>query len=249
MQHFNHVIGSFATPLMMALVIIVVAAFCHVRGRRRIAGWLLASAAAVVYLGALVPVGDALLAPLESQYPPLRADAKLQRIDYIVVLGSGYMPRDGIPVTAALDEDGLVRIVEGLQLARRLGAVQLVVSGGAAPGFTPAALGYAALARAFGVDDASLVVLDRSVDTGDEARAIKSLLGGAPFLLVTSAYHMPRAMRLMQRVGAHPIPAPTGQRVGASRGTEFRPTSAGMRSTELALHEYLGLAALAVGIS
>jgi hypothetical protein len=56
-------------------------------------------------------------------------------------------------------------------------------------------------------------------------------------------------MRLMQRVGAHPIPAPTGQRVGAFPSTEFRPTSAGMKSTELALHEYLGLAALAVGIS
>jgi len=100
--------------------------------------------------------------------------------------------------------------------------------------------------------DASLVVLQSPLDTGAEARAIASLLNGAPFVLVTSAYHMPRAVRLMQRAGQHPIPAATGQRVGAFPGWglhRWLPTSAGMRDSEIALHEYLGLAALAVGIS
>jgi uncharacterized SAM-binding protein YcdF (DUF218 family) len=63
---------------------------------------------------------------------------------------------------------------------------------------------------------------------------------------------MPRAMRLMQRAGQHPIPAPTGQRVGGSLGTgphRWLPTSTGMRDTEIALHEYLGLAAIALGVS
>jgi uncharacterized SAM-binding protein YcdF (DUF218 family) len=249
MQQFKQLVGMLATPLMVALVISAVGVLCRVRGRRRIAAWLLASAAAIVYLGSLEVVGEALLAPLESQYPPLREDAHLQGVGYVVVLGSSFMPRNSIPVSAALDQDGLARIVEGLRLARRWGAEKLVVSGGAAPGFTPVALGYAELARDFGVGDASLVVLDRSLDTSDEARAVKARLGAAPFLLVTSAYHMPRAVRLMQRAGAHPIPAPTSQRVGASKGGWLLPTSGGMRSTEIALHEYLGLAALAFGIS
>jgi uncharacterized SAM-binding protein YcdF (DUF218 family) len=63
---------------------------------------------------------------------------------------------------------------------------------------------------------------------------------------------MPRAVRLMQRAGQHPIPAATAQRVGGSPGRglhRWLPTSAGMRDTEIALHEYLGLAALALGIS
>jgi uncharacterized SAM-binding protein YcdF (DUF218 family) len=249
MHEFKHWVESLATPLMFALLISAGAVLCRARRCRRLAAWLLAGAAAVVYLGSLVPVGDALLRPLESEYPPLREDAQLQGVGYVVVLGSGFMPRDSIPVTAALDPDGLARIVEGLRLTRRLGGVRLVVSGGAEPGFTPAALGYAELARNFGVADASLVVLDQSLDTSDEARAVKALMGTAPFVLVTSAYHMPRAVRLMQRVGARPIPAPTGQRVGAFKGDSLRPTSAGMRSTEIALHEYLGLAALAFGIS
>jgi uncharacterized SAM-binding protein YcdF (DUF218 family) len=72
-----------------------------------------------------------------------------------------------------------------------------------------------------------------------------------PFLMVTSAYHMPRAMRLMERKGAHPIPAPTGQRVNESARAGWRsllPTADGLRKTDRALHEYLGFAAIAAGV-
>jgi uncharacterized SAM-binding protein YcdF (DUF218 family) len=248
----KHFFGSFATPFMLALVLGVAAAACLARGRRRGALRLLFCALALLYIGSLLGVGEALLAPLEGQYPPLRDAAPLQNVSAIVVLGSAYTPRDSVPVTAAIDPDGLTRIVEGLRLARRLPGVRLVVSGGAPPGHTPGALGYAKLAHDFGIADTALVVLNSPLDTGGEARAIALLLNGAPFLLVTSAYHMPRAVRLMQRAGQHPIPAPTGQRVGAWPEMvlhRWLPTSAGMHDTEIALHEYLGLAALAMGIT
>jgi uncharacterized SAM-binding protein YcdF (DUF218 family) len=246
----KHFVGVLATPLILALLVAVVAAAFRMRGQRRIAGWLWVSAAAIAYLGAIGPVGDALLGPFERQYPPLQ-DGSLPAVGYIVVLGGGYEPRDGIPVTAALSEDGLVRIVEGIRLMRRLGAVRLVVSGGAAPGKTPSAFGYAKLARELGVDDASLVVLSGSLDTSAEARSVAALIGMAPFILVTSAYHMPRAMRLMERAGAHPFPAPIGQLVHemADSGLgSLLPTSGGLGKTERALHEYLGLAALVAGV-
>jgi hypothetical protein len=58
-------------------------------------------------------------------------------------------------------------------------------------------------------------------------------------------------VRMMERAGAHPIPAPTGQLVRRSAladlGAWF-PSSRGLRKTERALHEYLGLTALAVGL-
>ena len=202
-----------------------------------------------VYLGATGGVGDSLLGPLERQYPALQ-DGLLPKVGYVVVLGSRYVPRDGIPVTAALDADGLARIAEGVRLARHLGAVRLVVSGGAAAGEAPPALGYAKFAREFGVDDVSLVVLNESRDTHEEARSVAALIGAAPFILVTSAYHMPRAMRLMEGAGAHAIPAPTGQRVDRSyRGWgDLIPTASGLSKTEHALHEYLGLVALTAGL-
>jgi uncharacterized SAM-binding protein YcdF (DUF218 family) len=249
-QIFKYCAGVLAAPLLLSLLVTCVAVVYRMFGRRRVAAGLLVAALAIVYLGAIARVGNSLLAPLENRYPPLQ-DGSLPSVSYIVVLGSGYAPRDGIPVTAALDEDGLVRIAEAVRLMRRLGATQLIVSGGAPPDKTPPAIGYAKLAHDLGVDDASLVVLNGALDTGAEARSVAALIGAAPFILVTSAYHMPRAMRLMQRVGARPIPAPTGQLVNESansRWSSLLPTSAGMSKTERALHEYLGLAALAAGV-
>jgi uncharacterized SAM-binding protein YcdF (DUF218 family) len=248
----KQLVGRLAGPLVIAFLIGVTAGICRALGRRRTAVWLLASAATVAYLGAIVPVGDALLGPLERRYPPLSQEEPLPSVGYIVVLGSGYTPHNGIPVTAALDEDGLARIVEGIRLARRFGNARLVVSGGAPPGRMAPALGYPELARDLGVDETSLVVSDSALDTDAEARAVAALVGDAPFILVTSAYHMPRAVRLMERAGVHPIPAPTGHRVNASvrvDWTDLLPASVGLRKTERALHEYLGLAAMAVGVS
>jgi uncharacterized SAM-binding protein YcdF (DUF218 family) len=249
-QLFKYCADVLAAPLVLALLVAVAAAGYRIFGRCRIATVLLVAALAIVYFGAIGLVGNSLLASLERRYPPL-PEGSLPSVAYIVVLGSGYSPRDGIPVTAAIDEDGLVRIAEGVRLVRRIGAAQLVVSGGAEPDKTPPAIGYAKLAHDLGVADASLVVLNRPLDTGAEARSVAALIGEAPFILVTSAYHMPRAMRLMQRAGAHPIPAPTGQLANESANNRWRnmlPTSAGLGKTERALHEYLGLTALAAGV-
>jgi uncharacterized SAM-binding protein YcdF (DUF218 family) len=202
-------------------------------------------------LAAIAPVSNPLLGHLEHSYAPLAQDKPLPAVGFVVVLGSDYTPHDGVPVTAALDEEGLVRIVEGIRLVRQLHTAHLVVSGGAPPGRMPPALGYAELAREFGVGDSSLIVLDTALDTRAEARAVASLLGAMPFLLVTSASHMPRAMRLMERAGAHPIPAPTGQRVSGLALAGWRswlPTADGLRKTERALHEYSELVALAAGL-
>jgi len=62
---------------------------------------------------------------------------------------------------------------------------------------------------------------------------------------------MPRAMRLMRRAGTHPIPAPTGQILRAQHAAErfgLIPGSRGLRKTETALHEYLGLAAIGLRV-
>ncbi len=235
---------------MLAMVILALASILKWRRHPAMARSLAIVAALVVYLSSIALVGDGLLNPLESEYPPLREDTSLPATAFVVVLGTGYAPHDHVPITAALDGDGLARVVEGVRLARRLGAARLIVSGGAPPGQMAPAIGYAELARGLGVPDESILMSAQALDTSAEARAVAKLLGKAPFILVTSAYHMPRAMRLMRRAGTNPIPAPTGQRVVRGRGfwSRLYPSSGSLGSTERALHEYLGLLALAVGL-
>jgi uncharacterized SAM-binding protein YcdF (DUF218 family) len=239
-----------AGPLVIVLLIAIAAAVCRLAGRSRASGILLVGAAVLTYAASIPLVGQALLRPLESRFPPLNPDG-LPSVDYIVILGSGYAPHDGISVTAALDREGLMRAVEAVRLARLLPGARLVVSGGPFPEYPPVAQGYAELARALGVAEQSLILSDRPRDTRTESDEVRRLLGSTPFLLVTSAYHMPRAMLLMRRAGAQPIAAPTGQRAfGAIRISwrSFLPGAGGLGDTERALHEYAGLAAISTGL-
>jgi uncharacterized SAM-binding protein YcdF (DUF218 family) len=80
---------------------------------------------------------------------------------------------------------------------------------------------------------------------------VRKLLGTKPFLLVTSAYHMPRAMLLMRRAGAEPIAASAGQRAFGATPISWRsfvPGAGGLGNTECALHEYAGLVAISMGL-
>jgi uncharacterized SAM-binding protein YcdF (DUF218 family) len=250
MHAVKQLVGALATPLGLALAVALLGWLARMLGRRRLSVALLVSAAVWIYLAATMPVANALLAPLEMRYPPLRTDRSLH-VAYIVVLGSHYAPRDGLPVTATLGPDGLARIVEGVRLARVFPEARLVVSGGAAAGHMPSARGYSMLAGELGIAPVKLVLVEAPRDTGEEAAAIVKLLGSSPFLLVTSASHMPRAMKLMTMAGARPVAAPTAHRADPSLAWSWRsllPLASALRGTEIALHEYLGLLALTIGL-
>jgi len=248
-MHLTHaakeIVATVAAPLTCALLFALAGAGARLTGWRRMSTVLWVTAACIVYLSSTSPIANALLMPLENRYRPLSDTEALPAVQFIVVLGSGYAPRDGNPITAALMGDGLARIAEGVRLMRRRSSMMLIASGGAMENRTPSAIGYARFAADFGVEAGAIMKLATPLDTAEEATAVAALVGSAPFLLITSAYHMPRAMRLMQLAGAHPIPAPTGQM--APREIEFDaqgwiPRSSSLRKTECALHEYMGLA-------
>lgn len=248
----RHVVDTLTTPLVAALMLAVAAGLLRLGGRRRSAAIVLACAGLWVYVFSLVPVGDVMLRPLEDEYRSIEVPgAGLPAVRYVVVLGSGYFPRAGVSSVAALDCEGLVRIVEAVRVIRQLPGARLILSGGAPGGREAAAHGYAALVRDLGVDGNSLMVLDRSLTTAAEARSVAAAIGSQPFLLITSAWHMPRAMRLMDRAGAHAIPLPTGRQTGVpceSYWVCLLPSSLGLIRTGRALHEYVGLAAMALNL-
>jgi uncharacterized SAM-binding protein YcdF (DUF218 family) len=247
---FKKVVGALADPLVVALILVLIAAVVRALDRRRLAVWLAGSAGAIAYLCSIPPVGDALLRPLENVYAPLD-ERTIGEAGYIVVLGSGYMPRPKVSITSELDHEGLVRIVEGVRLARLHAPKTLIVSGGAPAGASPAAIGYAELARDLGIAEENMRVMADPLDTASEAKEIAASLGAQPFVLVTSASHMPRAMKLFSAAGAHPIPAPVAPRVSERGRWSWRtvlPGSGALRKSEQAVHEYLGLLAIGSGL-
>jgi uncharacterized SAM-binding protein YcdF (DUF218 family) len=244
---FKYLVGELVKPpLFLSLMLIVAGALWLLR-RRRAAGVLLVTSLTLAYLASTGLVANALLKPLTGGYrspldhpPPLR---------YVVVLGAAYNWRPELPVTASLESDGLPRIVEGVRLLRLLPpGARLVVSGGSTDGHLASARGYAAMAATLGVDPASIIRLETPLDTASEAREIAKLLHAEPFLLVTSSDSMWRAMQLMEREGAHAVPAPATPVASPFDWDQLLPSARAMSDTQVCIHEYVGLAAIALGL-
>jgi uncharacterized SAM-binding protein YcdF (DUF218 family) len=235
-------VGALMSPLTIALLLLPVALLLRMRGRRRAAIVLFCCGAMFAWAGATQLVGGLLLAPLERQYP---ARANYPAVEFVVVLGSGYSPSEGFPVSAALDQAGTRRLIEGVRILQAMPGARLVVSGGLQDEDDAPATGYALLAQAIGLSPERIIRLYGARDTRQEAARVAALTQGRPFILVTSAAHMPRAMEYMRRAGGSPVAAPTGQR--ARQGfmlTCLLPDSSGLQMSEDAIHEYLGWLAL-----
>lgn len=65
------------------------------------------------------------------------------------------------------------------------------------------------VAQQIGIPVQDTIVEDRPADTVEEAQILQRLLSDKPFVLVTSAAHMKRAVRIFQDFGMRPEPAPT----------------------------------------
>lgn len=192
-----------------------------------------------------------LIVPLENQYtaiPEVRTAADLpptaKECRYIVVLGGGHSDSPSLSRVNQLSSSALSRLVEGVRLAHLLTHAQLIVSGYNGPHQLSHAQILAEAAQSLGVAPSRIVRLDNTRDTDDEAQALVREVGSQPFLLVTSAWHMPRAMALCQKAGLHPIAAPADfmLRPGADEGRNLLAWDLGAleRSTK-AIHERLGL--------
>src|SRR5450631_505635 len=105
-------------PLVTAALVAAIAFILRLTRQVNAAHVLGAVAISIAFLSSLSPVSDALLRPLEGAYPPLGDGLAVSNAAFIVVLGSAYHPFEGIPITSAISDEGMVRIVEGIRLAR-----------------------------------------------------------------------------------------------------------------------------------
>jgi uncharacterized SAM-binding protein YcdF (DUF218 family) len=203
-----------------------------------------------VLLAALWLMGSGFFAsislfPLESRYPvPSFAKLQEQGVRQVVVLtGGGYDDHGGI-LSGAFPPASIYRFLGGLELCVRLGPECRVIfsgSAGAGKDFITTAETMKSLARLLSPQckaDAEV----RSGTTAEHPHNVRPLLKSELFALVTSAYHLPRAMLSFRRAGLHPVPYPVNFMASPHyRWADFIPSFEGYSRLNLALREYVGL--------
>ena len=189
------------------------------------------------------PFSNFLLWGLESRYPPLMNVTGYAETPYIVVLTAWDSKVPTIPYTSNLGYRSAFRTLEAHRIYKQLPHCKIIISGSETG---------ATLMRMFlmllSVPEKDILI-DHSGNTRKSAASLKHILHGQPFVLVTSATHLVRAMASFTHQGLRPIPAPADYLYGFYQDYEFpfpRPfayylpnTDAFVRSSA-ALYEYAG---------
>jgi uncharacterized SAM-binding protein YcdF (DUF218 family) len=217
------------------------------RRRRPVTGrTLLAGGTAAFLLVAVYPVGQLAIAPLEKRFPPAPA---LARVDGIVVLGGTIPPAPSRHWGQPLLADSAERVVEALALARRHPEARIVYAGGSARLSRPDAVEADVagdLFRAHGIDPGRLVLERESANTAENAARAKALAqprAGQVWVLVTSAFHMPRAVGAFCAVGWPVVPYPVDFRSGPGLPAPGFDLAEHLGTLNLAVKEWGGLVA------
>lgn len=237
---------SFLTqPLAWVLALLTLGLLLQRRWRRGGTA-LLWSALAVFVLQGWEPLPDALLRRLETQYPaPAQID--LSRYAGVVVLGGAT---ESSYVWAGHEQPALneaaERMTAALPLLQRAPQLRLLYTGGY--GLLDTGLTEAERARRFyaqqGVDPQRLLLEDASRTTFENAVLSAALPGvdkTQPWLLLTSANHMPRSMAAFEKAGWNVTPWPADYRTGLATPWTRYSLAGGAAKWHTALHEYLGL--------
>ena len=160
-------------------------------------------------------------------------------VDLIVVLGGGANHDPAISVTSHLAPEQMVRLIEGVRLYREIPGSKLILSGG-----YDNESGMTAIAEALGARAEDIRWLAEPRDTAEEGKQLAPIVGSRRFILVTSAWHMPRAMGLFRKRGLQPIAAPTDYLAPHRplQPDDFVPDGYKLHKSQMAIYEYLGLA-------
>lgn len=237
-----------AAPTNLLLALAAVGALAALRGRcwgLRVA----AAAAGLLVLCGFFPVGRLLMRPLEDRFPQPALDGPAP--DGIVVLGGALDAAIGAGRGQPTLSDAGGRITAGAALARRFPGARLVFTGGSDALFVGVGSEAEDVRRLWtdlGIDPGRIEVEDRSRNTDENARFTRDLVGPRPgqrWLLVTSAFHMPRSVGLFRAAGFDVVPFPVDYR-DAGTWRDVLPTteaSAGLMRLDKAAREWIGLAA------
>ncbi len=202
-----------------------------------------------VVLGALgfQALPDALLRPLENRYPVPPAGVVERQVG-VIVLGGAVGHPDSFQAHGQVPlGEGAERMTVPLGLLRQHPGLELVFSGGEGrlleTGVTESQLA-AAFYQQQGLDMARVRLENGSRTTRENAQQVAKMLGERckqPWLLVTSAWHMPRSVAEFEAVGCKVTPYPVDFRTGHATSWNEYSLAYSLVRWQVALHEWLGL--------
>jgi uncharacterized SAM-binding protein YcdF (DUF218 family) len=230
MNSFIHILKQSVVwpmyPVGATSLLLLVGATLLLSGSKKAGTFFILAAGILLFVFCLPWTGFTLLHRLEAEAGSYGDPARLRAagVRYIVVLNNGLASTS--------------RLLEGIRLWREMPDTKLVLSRRTLNSVDARAGDL----RFFGVPREALLILEpQALDTADEVARFKPIIGSEPFALVTSAFHMPRAVQLFRAKGARPIPCPCEfDNSRLSTYELFIPSFGSLEYSKLALHEYYG---------
>lgn len=182
------------------------------------------------------PVSDYLMAPLESRFskpPTLPA-----QVDAILILGGGEDLKRSLSWHVSELGIGGDRYIGAAILAKAYPEVPVIFTGGSGSLRLQDTAGEGSIAKdlltAVGINADRLIIESQSRNTYENFKLTKPLLphsehSRATYILVTSAYHMPRAVGIARQQGINVIPYPV----------DYHSNQADLRHWDFDLYDHL----------
>jgi uncharacterized SAM-binding protein YcdF (DUF218 family) len=192
------------------------------------------------------PVTDVILRPLESRYTtPDIVSLQKESVRQVVVLTGGGYRVNGEMLSSAFPHASAYRFIGGLELCSRLGPdCRLIFSGSAGRQRRDLATATTMKELALNLMPGCKVLSEaQSGSTAEHPAIVQPLVGNEPFVLVTSAIHMPRSMRTFHKAGLRPIPYPVDflSSGGPYGWSDWVPSAESLWKIGVAFREYLAL--------
>jgi len=199
----------------------------------------------LIILCSLPIVSKNLIYYLEKDYK-LQKPSEINSADAIVVL-SGMVNSVKIDQNIHYEFSGSVdRILAGIKLYKSKRSPSLILTRGKVPWSVgiPEGEYLKDFAISFGIPEESILLTSEVQNTDQEAKAVKDILpkGKENIILVTSAFHMPRAIKVFNAAGLNPIPFAVDFKVSAEKVAvmRFLPSAVSFRQTSFFVREMIG---------
>jgi uncharacterized SAM-binding protein YcdF (DUF218 family) len=240
-------VGFFAVPSNLIISIVALGLLLWASRFPRAGKRITVAGLLALLIGGMTPLGTALLLPLEDRFP--QWDAADGPPDGIVVLGgvlNTYISRERHDITFGPSAE---RLITAIELLRQYPAARIVFSGGnsnlISPDTPESDLAVRFLARSGVASDRIFVdpAARNTMENAVNAKRVAAPKPGERWLLVTSAFHMPRAVGLFRAAG-FPVEAyPVDWKTGSWRDVRALPASmlSGFGHLNIAVHEWVAL--------